>query len=197
MERLKEDLRRSKPGVIGVSTATDPYQPIERCLEVTRGALQILKASGFSASIQTKSSLVRRDLEIIKGGKFELGLTINSLDDGFRRLFEPGASPPEERVAALNDASSLGIATWIFYGPIVPGYNDSPENVSAVVAIARKTHSRLLYDRLNLKPLLLNRIKRNVSEKVIVSAKNYNFSEVYQKIEKECAEQGVRCNPAF
>jgi len=197
LERLRVDLRRFRPGVVGVSTVTDPYQPVERSLGITREALFILRDAGFPVSVQTKSSLVLRDLDIMKGGNFEVGMTITSMDDMFRRRFEPGASPPEERAHALEEVSSKGVRTWIFYGPIIPRLNDSPEEIEPIVSLAQRTKSRILYDRLNIKPMMLARIGRVLSGDDIASIRRSTLEGTFRKLEETCRRRGVRCDSAF
>jgi DNA repair photolyase len=197
LERLREDLRKLRPGVVGVSTVTDPYQPVERSLGITRKALSILKYAGFPVSVQTKSSLVLRDLDLMKGGSFEVGMTITSMDDGFRRRFEPGAPPPEERAHALEEANSKGVKTWIFYGPIIPGFNDSPEEMESIASLAQRTKSRILYDRLNIKPMMLVRIGKVLSGKDIISIRRGTLEGTFRRLEEVCRRQGVRCDSGF
>ena len=197
LERLKEDLRKMKRGIVGVSTVTDPYQQVERSIGITREALKLLKEAQFPVSIQTKSELVIRDIDIIKGGNFEVGLTITSLKDSFRRLFEPGASPPEDRAHALKELCSNGIKTWIFYGPIIPGYNDSPEDIDSIIALADRTSSRIIYDRLNLKPLMQERILKAMSGEQIQRIKNSAFEGTFRILAEGCRRHGIKCEFAF
>jgi len=75
----------------------------------------------FPVCIQTKSSLVLRDLDLIK--KFtniEVGVTLTTLDDSVRAKMEPGASTVEERLHTRSELSKNGIKTWIFLGPVMP-----------------------------------------------------------------------------
>lgn len=197
LDHLRADLKRLRPGVVGVSTVTDPYQPIERSLGITRKALSILRDAGFPVSVQTKSSLVLRDLDIMEGGNFEVGMTITSMDNAFRRRFEPGAPPPEERAHTLEEASSKGIRTWIFYGPIIPGFNDSPEEIESIAGLAQRTRSRILYDRLNIKPMMLARIGRVLSGDDIASIRHGTLKVTFRKVEEACKRRGVCCASAF
>lgn len=197
LRKLKADLAKLKPGVVGVSTVTDPYQPIEKRLEVTRGSLQILKSAAFPVSIQTKSSLVARDVDIMRDGSFEVGITITSRDDSFRRTFEPGASPMPERVDALRALSANGIRTWIFYGPVIPGANDRPEDLEFIAELARETRSRVLYDRLNIKPLLHNRMLTVCDAERLKQMKLHDFASFYGILESECEKKSVDCRHAF
>lgn len=195
IDLLRSELKRKTPGVVGVSTATDPYQPVERELELTRRALIVLSESAFPVSIQTKSPLVLRDLDIMKGKKFDVGFTITSTDREFQRKFEPGAPPPEERISALEAVSSYGISTWIFYGPIIPNHNDSHEVMEKIVLLAKKTGSKIIYDRLNLKPLVIQRLSRVFGSKEIPHKEP--FATIFARLERLCRSHGVKCEFAF
>jgi DNA repair photolyase len=197
LDRLKADLGRYPPGLIGVSTVTDPYQPVERETGITRQALVIIGAAGFTASIQTKSSMVSRDLDIMRAHKFELGMTLTSMDDRFRKIFEPGASPPEERAQVIEEASSLGIKTWLFYGPIIPGHNDTEGDMSAIVRLAEKTGSNILYDKLNLKPLLKVRLRGALAPEDLLVIQRTDFTKLFHRLEARCRERGVNARYAF
>lgn len=195
LEILRSEVKRKTPGVVGVSTATDPYQPVEKDLEITRKALIILTGAGFPVSIQTKSPLVLRDLDIIKGKKFDVGFTITSTERTFQKIFEPGAPPPEERISALETISSLGINTWIFYGPIIPGYNDSQEEMEKIVRLAANTRSKIIYDRLNLKPIVVHRLKKHIGEDGVFHRDSVRST--FNRLEGLCRRYGVRCEFAF
>lgn len=195
LEILRREVRRKPKGVVGVSTATDPYQPAEKGLEVTRRALTILIEAGFPVSIQTKSPLVVRDIDLIRGKKIDVGFTITSTDKEFQRKFEPGAPPPEERISALETVSSLGIITWIFYGPIIPGYNDAPDEMERIVRLGAKTKSKIIYDRLNIKPTVIQRLKTIMGEDEF--NRRHSLREQFARLEALCRQHGVRCEFAF
>jgi len=197
LRKLKDDLRRLKPGVVGVSTVTDPYQPIEGSLGVTRQAISILKAASFPISIQTKSPLVTRDADIIRGGNFEVGMTITSRGGNFSSKFEPGAPPIAERSKALRELSARGVMTWIFYGPIIPGENDLPEDAEFVAKLARETKSWVLYDRLNIKPMLRSRMLTVCTESDLMRMMQCDSKVFYGVLESACRESGVQCHHAF
>lgn len=182
---LRKEVLIKKRGIVGVSTATDPYQPIEKKLEITRRAIEILKNAGFYVSIQTKSSLVLRDLDLMNE-KFDVGLTITSMNEEFREKFEPNAPSINERISALEEISSKGIKTWIFYGPVIPEFNDSEEEMKGIVVLAAKTNSKIIYDKLNVKPKVMKRMQ------------NLKFKSVdFKKLELICKKFNVKCEPAF
>lgn len=195
LEILRLEVKRKPKGVVGVSTATDPYQPAEKGLEITRRALMILCEAGFPVSIQTKSPLVIRDLDLIKGKKIDVGFTITSTEKEFQKKFEPGAPPPEERISALETLSSQGIMTWIFYGPIIPGYNDSLDEMERIVRLGAKTKSKIIYDRLNIKPTVVKRLKMIMEEDEF--NRRHSMREQFAQLEALCKQHGVRCEFAF
>ncbi len=197
LEKLISEIERLEPGVVGISTSTDPYQPVEADLKIVRGALRIFREAEFPVSIQTKSPLVLRDLDILRGMDAEVGFTITSPRSEFREKFEPGAPDPSSRLLALEGLSKAGIRTWIFYGPIIPGFNDAEEEIRAIVGVAARTHSKVLYDRINLKPLVRLRLKGAIPEERVREISLFYFGGLYRKIEKCCREQGVPCSPAF
>ncbi|MEN3051645.1 MAG: radical SAM protein, partial [Candidatus Methanosuratincola petrocarbonis] len=166
-------------------------------LRIVRGALGIFRDAGFPVSIQTKSPLVLRDLDLLTGMDAEVGFTITSHRSDFRKRFEPGAPEPSSRLHALEVLSKAGIRTWIFYGPIIHGFNDSEEDIRDIVRAAARTGSKVLYDRINLKPLVRFRLKGAISEEDLRGVSLFDYSFVCRKIERYCREQGVSCSPAF
>ena len=122
----------------------DAYQPLEAKYRLTRRCLEILAEAGFPVTIQSKSVLVLRDIDVFKRFKdIEVGFTIATNDDRVSRLVEPGASPVSERIAALGELKAAGIRTYAFVGPLLPG---DPE---ALVAALDGKADRILIDRMN------------------------------------------------
>jgi len=120
---LEKELSRKKKkgGIVLLGSVTDAYQPIEKKYKITRALLELLLQHQYSVSILTKSDLVLRDIDILKGfKKCEVGLTITSMDDKLRKHFEPRSSPVKNRVKALETLHNEGIYTYIFIGPIFP-----------------------------------------------------------------------------
>ncbi len=205
-ERLSRELRRVSRGIVGVSTVTDPYQPYESDLQLTRRCLELLSAHRFPVSIQTKSSLVLRDIDLIQRGRFDVGLTITTLDDNLAKSLEPKASPPEARVQALEELAEIGVDTWLFLGPIIPYVNDGEDSLREIVTIAKHTGSLLLFDLLNLKPGVLRSLTPFLEHKAPdLSKKLPNLLGLKSKyrerksaaIQNICRELDVKCEPAF
>lgn len=200
VEVLRREVRRLRRGVVGVSTTTDPYQPVEELEELARGGLEVLLSSGFRVSVQTKSPLVLRDLDLLAGHRelVDVGLTITTLDDEVARLMEPGAPPPSARAHALRRIAAEGVRTWVFLGPILRGVNDSEESVRRVAQLAAETGSELIYDFLRLKPGLekhLEPLERRFPG--ASTTPRWWRERVAALVERVCRELGVRCEPSF
>lgn len=121
-ELLKREITRKKPGRVWMSGVCDPYQPLESKYGLTRNCLEILAQYGWPVTIQTRSPLVLRDMDILEIGRdFEVGLTVTTADDGIRRLFEPDAPPIEIRVNTLEKIHQTGIKTYAMIAPMLPG----------------------------------------------------------------------------
>ena len=120
-ELLAGEIRKKRPGRVWVSGVCDPYQAAEKKYRLTRRCLEVLLENQWPVTIQTKSSLVLRDIEIL--GRFndiEVGFSITTADEKIRKLFEPGASPIKERIHALDVLHSRGIRTFAMIAPILP-----------------------------------------------------------------------------
>ncbi len=199
---LRYETRKLKPDVVGLGTVTDPYQPIEAVTKITRDSLKILLKNNFKAIIQTKSSLVIRDLDILREWKdmVEVGFTITTLDQNLSKALEPKAPPPKARVEALRKVASAGIRTWIFLGPIIPNVNDSLELIKEVLEVARETSSTIYYDWLRFKPGLEEFFKNlNINLSKYLSSDEYRLwrRRISQAILKICDELNVKCHPEF
>jgi len=161
-EVLARQLRRAKHGNIFFGTVTDPCQPLERKYEITRACLEVLTAHDFPISILTKSDLVSRDLDLFHRLKdVEVGLTITTLDDEVRRVFEPHSSPPAARLAALAELAEAGIKTWAFCGPLLPFLSDGEEQIDTLFReLARAGISYIIVDSMKLSGAIWARVRR-------------------------------------
>ncbi len=203
---LEKELRSKKRGIVGISTVTDPYQPLEEKLKLTRNCLQVLLSKGFPVCVQTKSSLVLRDIDIIKEFKEkDVGLTITTLDDHISGIIEPGASLPSMRLKTLETLSTSGIPTWAFIGPMMPGVLDNERLVELLEAVKATGVSHVMFDKLRLKPGMWSRIEAPLREKApdILEAckgalfKNVGtFGSLRSEAQKTCERLGLRyeCN---
>lgn len=206
-ELLTHEVKVKKRGVVGVSTVTDPYQPPEALYKLTRRSLMILKENGFRISIQTKSSLILRDKDIIEPKIFDVGITLTTMDPNIAKILEPMTPPPITRVKVLREFANLGVETWIFLGPLIPTINDDVYNIEQIIEIAKETNSYILYDKLNIRKyvseILSPVLERNWpgTSKYIInlsrSPNNEYWIKRYEIIETLCKKFGVKCEPAF
>ncbi len=151
---LQQQLRRRRKTTkdpVLVSSVTDAYQPLERRYKVTRHCLELLSRHEFPISILTKSDLVLRDADILgKHSENEVGMTIITLNEKVRRVFESGAVPSKRRLKALQEISSQGIRTYGFVGPIIPELSTG-DLEELIRRLADGGVEYALFDRLNVK----------------------------------------------
>ena len=125
IELLVKELPKKKRKIkdILISFSGDPYQPMERRIGLTRRVLTILVEQRVPFNILTKSTLVRRDFDLIarSKGRFGLGMSLTTLDDNAKRYWEPYAPSTWDRMGVLRDAHSAGIRTWASVEPILDG----------------------------------------------------------------------------
>lgn len=135
---LTQELARLKPGTeIALGTATDPYQPLERRQRVTRSILEVFtRASGFSLGIVTKSTLIARDIDLLKeiGSRHRLTihLTITTMNTQLARILEPRAPGPDLRIHTLGLLRQAGLRAGILCSPLMPGITDARSSIAAV-----------------------------------------------------------------
>lgn len=145
---LEKEIRSKRiKGTIGTGSMNDPYMPIEKKEELTKQALQIIERNKFPVHIITKSSLVIRDIDIIKqiGAIYSaVSLTITTADDDLSKIIEPAASLTTERFTTLKELTKAGIYCGVLLMPILPFVNDSEENISAVVEKAKEAGAKYI-----------------------------------------------------
>ena len=142
-ELLRSEVKKKKIGRVWISGVCDPYQPVERRYRLTRTCLEILIEHGWPVTIQTKSPLVLRDLEIlIKAKGLEVGFTITTADERLRRIFEPEAPSIDKRIEALSLLHSKGIRTFVMIAPVLPG-------AEGLVTLLRGKIDYVILDKLN------------------------------------------------
>ena len=117
-EVLERELRGLRKDQVFLSSASDPYQPVEARYGLTRRCLESLLRNGFPVSILTRSPLVLRDLELFK--RFDwvrVGMSITTVPS---KQFEPGVPPLQRRIGTLKKLARVGIRTWVSLAPVVP-----------------------------------------------------------------------------
>jgi DNA repair photolyase len=129
-ELLRAELEspRWKPQTLVMSGVTDPYQPIERKLGITRGCLEVLAKFRNPVAIITKNRLVTRDVDLLRNltahNAVAVNISVTSLDSNLQRVLEPRTSSPQARLDAIRQLRSAGIPTGVMVAPIIPGLTD-------------------------------------------------------------------------
>ena len=152
---LRQEIRKVKPGEqIAIGTATDPYQPIERKLEITRAILEeFARHSGLELGIVTKSALVARDIDVLKQisqrNEIFVNFTVTTTDAELARILEPRAPRPDLRLESLRKLREAGIGAGVICAPVLPGITDSPKQLEAVVRSAARSQGQLRLRRIH------------------------------------------------
>jgi DNA repair photolyase len=142
-ELLAREVKKKKKGGVWISGVCDAYQPLEKKYELTGRCLDILVENGWSFTVQTKSPLVLRDIELLKkAADCEVGFTITTADEKVRKIFEPGAPPLVQRVEALETLHAEGIKTFAMIAPLLPG-------AEGLVDTLKRSVDHVLIDKLN------------------------------------------------
>ena len=139
---LERELRR--PGYvcrpIALGANTDPYQPVERTLGLTRAVLEVLARFGHPCTIVTKSAGVLRDLDVLRGlaarNLVRVYLSVTTLDPTLARRMEPRAASPKRRLETLHGLHEAGVPASVLAAPMIPGLNDA--ELEAILHAARE-----------------------------------------------------------
>jgi DNA repair photolyase len=139
---LEQELKRLKPGTeIAIGTATDPYQPLERKLRITRSLLEVFaRHSGFRVGIVTKSALISRDIDLLKevarNNRLTVHITVTTMNAKLARQLEPRAPRPDLRMRTVAELREAGLRAGVMCSPLMPGITDSASSIRAVARAA-------------------------------------------------------------
>jgi DNA repair photolyase len=149
-ERAPELLRRElasarwKPQTLALSGVTDPYQPIERRLQLTRHCLAVLAECRNPVSIVTKNRLVARDLDLLRElaahQAVAVCISLPTLDAELRRVMEPRSSPPQIRLEVIAFLAGAGLPVGVLVAPVIPGLTD--HEIPVILTQAAKAGAR-------------------------------------------------------
>lgn len=147
---LKNELAKKKnKGVIGIGAMSDSYNAFEKDLNITRKALELIRDYHFGVSLETKSNLVTRDidlfLEIQKYQDVIIKMTITTYDDELSQAIEPHVCVSSKRFEAIQKLSEAGIYTGILLHPVLPFLTDTEENIVQIVKCAYTSGAKFIY----------------------------------------------------
>lgn len=219
--QLFNKAKKNQHGFIVLSSATDPYLQIEKKYELTREALKVILKYKFPVHIITKSDLIERDFDILKQieqaalipkelHQLQKGVIVSfsfsSVQNSVAAIFEPGATPPSDRLVALKNTANQGFLTGISMMPLLPFISDTTEQLhEAFSTFKDKKADYILPATLTLfgegkaasKTLMLNTVKKHfpvLEEKYKKYFLNSNQMPVYyreafyKKMEELCRE---------
>ncbi len=152
---LRDDLaRKVRPAFICTGAMSDPYNPFERELELTRYALELIDAYSCGVAVATKSDLIVRDIDILASIQTHspviCKLTVTTADDALAAKIEPNAPSSSRRLAALKELSGAGLFAGVLLMPVLPFLEDSEENVLSVVEGAARAGAKFVYPALGV-----------------------------------------------
>ena len=138
LQLLEDALRRNRqPCMVGTGSMSDPYMPLETQLEYTRKSLEIIHRYGCGATVQTKSDLVLRDIDLLerinRSTKAVLQMTLTTYDEALCRILEPAVCTTHRRYEVLREFSSRRIPTVVWLAPILPFLNDTEQNLRGIL----------------------------------------------------------------
>ncbi len=142
-ELLEQALRRKrKPCMIGTGAMSDPYLHAEKGLRLTRRCLELIDRYDFGLSIQTKSDLILRDLDLLtsihRKTKCVVQMTLTTYDENLCQILEPHVCTTARRIEVLNILKTEGIPTIVWMTPILPFLNDTEENIMGLLRACQK-----------------------------------------------------------
>ena len=194
---LAKELRTKKPGIVGISTVTDPYQQVEAKYRLTRYCLEQLLYRDFPVHIQTKSDIVTRDVDLIsKFKEIEVMFSIATLNESERKVLEPHSSPIQKRLDAMKIFSDSGVKTSVFFGPIYPTIKkqDLPDIIKTFADYGAK---EIMVDKFNLKPGILQVLEEKIPKGIDIIQDSSFFKEMYGEIKQICSKENVKASSAF
>ncbi len=206
----KELKSKKRTGVIGTGAMSDPYNPFEKEYSLTRSALELINIHGFGVSIATKSSLVTRDIDILKKIKIHspviIKITITTCDDELCKKIEPNVITASKRFSAIKELSDNGIFAGILLMPVLPFLEDNEENISSIVNHAHENGAKFIYPafgvtlRQNQREWYYKKLDETfpgIKQKYIQQFKNDyecrspKAKELWQLFQKECNRFGI------
>ncbi|MEG0276235.1 MAG: radical SAM protein [Coprobacillus sp.] len=211
IEILAQQLRSKKfKGVVGIGAMSDSYNRFEEIQQVTRQSLMLLRDYHFGVSLETKSDLVVRDidlfLDIKKYNDVIVKMSITCADDHLSSIIEPHVCVSSKRFAAIKKISDAGIFTGVLLHPVLPFITDNDENIKEIVRLSYEAGAKFVncffgvslrdgqreyfYEQLDKSfPGLKDKYNKRYGQKYLCKSKN--ISHIRYIFEKECKKYGL------
>jgi DNA repair photolyase len=195
LDLLTKELRskRKNRATIGTGSMNDPYMPIEKELQLTRKALQIIANEKFPVHVITKSNVVERDADVLQDiSKIyaAVSFTITAADDSLSLKIEPHAPPSSERFKAMKLLAEKGIYTGVTLMPMLPFINDTKENIVAIMKQAKDAGAAYILPMFGL-------TLRKGSREYFYRALDDGFTGIREKYESRFGERYECFSPNY
>lgn len=211
---LEQELaKKREKGIIGIGSMSDTYNPLEKEYEQTRKALKLILKYGFGVSIDTKSDLILRDIDLLKKINSKNGviikLTITTPDDKLSKIIEPNVCVSSKRFQAIKMLSDNGIFTGIMLNPVLPFITDKEQDIINLVRLAYKSGAKFIHTymgmtlRQNQREYYYKKLDEHFSNLKIKYIKYYknkyncivpNYRKLYEIFTNECDKYGILYN---
>ena len=208
---LEQELsKKRKKGIIGIGSMSDTYNPLEKEYEQTRGALKLISKYGFGVSIDTKSDLILRDIDLLKEinskNNVIIKFTITTPNDELSKIIEPNVCISSKRLQAIKILSDNGIFTGIMMNPMLPFITDKEEDIRYLVKLAYENGAKFIHAymgmtlRENQRDYYFYKLDQHfigIKEKYIKYYGNKyncivpNYKRLYKVFTDECIKYGI------
>ncbi len=209
----RELSKKQEKGVIGIGSMSDTYNPLEKQYEQTRGALKLISKYDFGVSIDTKSDLILRDIDLLKEinskNNVIVKITITTPNDELSKIIEPNVCVSSKRLQAIKMLIDNGIFTGIMLNPVLPFITDKEEDIKKLVKIASEYGVKFIHTymgmtlRENQRDYYFNELDKRfigLREKYISYYGNRyncmvpNYKKLYKVFTDECDKYGILYN---
>ena len=214
-ELLEEKLRsKRRRCMIGTGAMSDPYIPIDESLGITRTCLKLIEKYGFGLAIQTKSSLILRDIDLLtsinRKAKCVVEMTLTTFDEDLCKIIEPNVCTTKERFETLKTLRDKGIKTVVWLCPLLPFINDTMENLRGILDYCveagvygilcfgmgmtlREGNREYFYEKLDLHfPGLRKRYEKKYGNNYVVTSGNSD--ELMKYFRAVCEKNNIVCD---
>lgn len=146
---LDQELRsKRRSGIVSMGAMSDPYNPLEAELQLTRGALELLLRHGFGAAFTTKSDLCARDADLLSAitrrAPVCARMTVTCADDALCRRIEPNVAVTSQRLGAVAKLSEAGVYAGVWLNPLLPFLTDDWENIRRILRMSAEAGAKFV-----------------------------------------------------
>lgn len=192
LEILEEELASKQyKGVVSFGTLSDPYNEQEEIYKITRGALELINKYGFGVSIDTKSDLILRDIDLLKeiqkNNNVIIKISITTYDDKLAKFLEPHVISSTRRFEVLKVLRENNIYAGVLMTPVLPFITDNEDNIKKCVQLSKENNAKFIYTKMGM--TLRKKVREYYYENIdkLYPGLSNDYQAVYEK--------NLVCNP--